>query len=68
MKQQYDESQYTPSEMTDFVLTNNRNQLNCFINSMLQIIWHIKPLKSTIEQYAKVKSQMQTRPENMVMD
>ena len=36
------------SKLIEFGLVNNRNQFNCFANSVLQIIWHVEVLKDSI--------------------
>jgi len=58
---------YDPSE-PEFRLTNSHNQFNCFVNAIVQIIWHVDTLKSSVEEFARLSMKLKDgKPEFKVI-
>ena len=55
-------------EICEFRLDNSSNKLNCFINSVLQAIFHIKPLKDCIITFSKKKLGNSVVQEHVIVD
>ena len=52
----------------DFGLSNGRNQFNCFLNSVLQLLFNVKMLRSCIGEYSKNINLNNQTPESKVID
>ena len=55
VKMQIDDQKLKEPGYGDFGLTNPGNKLNCFINSVLQILWHIDSLRTAFEMVNKIQ-------------
>ena len=43
----------------DFLLTNEPNQFNCFMNSIIQVMWHCSTIKDSIQMFAQMQAPME---------
>ena len=41
---------YDPFTAPDFMLENDMNRQQCFLNSVLQVFWHVKVLKESLQK------------------
>lgn len=59
---------YNPKYNPEFRLDNSNNKLNCFMNSVLQIVWNVRALKESIEIYNQIDTDNQTSVEYRIVD
>ena len=49
-----------PHQNIDFLLTNEPTQFNCFMNSVVQAIWHCKPANDALKQVQDLSEEQLT--------
>ena len=62
---QFSQAVFDPKNI-EFGLVNNRNQFNCYINSILQIIWHVEVLKDSIHIFSQLGRKENTPEYNVI--
>jgi len=53
-------AEFNPDEI-EFKLTNKDVQFNCYMNTIIQLMWHVPTLQNGIIEYTKVADDVKLR-------
>jgi len=43
------------SELEEFKLTNDEHKFNCYMNAIIQVLWHVRTLRESITKYSMIE-------------